>query len=100
MALTQVARFSYRLPGRGIVKHGIYQLGLDSYNEGFGFTLDAGDFGLARLLQLSFQPVDCEGVVFDWNPSTGALKAYTANDTEAGDDSLDGMKIRIAYWGF
>ncbi len=100
MAVTEVARFGYRLAGRGMLKHGIYALALDSYVNGTGFILSASDFGLARLVQLMIQPVNCEGVMFDWNPSTGALKAYTANATEAANDALDGMSVRITYWGF
>lgn len=100
MTATEVKRFSHREPGRGRVYHGIYNVALDAYVAGTGFTLDADAFRLKVLLQVLVQPVDCAGVMFDWDEGTGVLKAYTANGVEALSDSLDGKTARVMYWGF
>jgi len=100
MTITEIARFSYRQSGRGLVKHGVYEVELTGYVNGTGFTFEPDDFRVKRLVQVNIQPVDCQGVMFDWAPATGVLKAYTANATEAANDSLDGKKIRCTYWGY
>lgn len=100
MEATKVKGFSHREPGRGKVYHGIFNVALDAYVAGTGFILNAETFRLANLIQVLVQPVDCAGVMFDWDEGTGVLKAYTANGVEALSDSLNGKTIRVMYWGF
>ncbi len=98
--LEELVRFSYRLPGRGVLKHGVYEMSLDGYIEGAGVTISLESFNISRLLQILLDPVDCVGVSFDWNPGTGVLRAYTAIGVEAETNELDGKKVRITYWGY
>ena len=100
MTLTTVEKFSLLLPGRGRVYFGIVDIALDGYVNGTGFVLSAASFNLARLVDVQVQSSDCGGVMFDWDPSSGALQAYTANGTEVANDGLDAKSARLQYWGF
>lgn len=104
MPLTPVERFSIKLPARGRVKFGIKEGTLDGYVNGTGFLLDAAEFKLSTLMFVSIVPADAEGAfLFDWNPTTGYVKAWTNSDAavaEAANDALDAVNVRIFYVGF
>lgn len=100
MTLTDIDRFNVVLPARGRMYFGIVSAALDGYVNGTGFVLTKDSFGIRNLRFVQAQSVDCQGVTFDWDPDTGALKAYTAVSTEAANDALDGMTAILMYWGF
>jgi hypothetical protein len=102
MTLTEVSRLSFKMPGRGSVKFGFYDAALTAYDEGVGLLFDAAAFGLSSLLFVSFQPADGEGdFLFDWEPSTGYMKAYVVDTgAEAADNALDAVTARVMYVGF
>ena len=103
MTATEIARFRNKEPGRGTIFSGIYNILLDGYVNGTGFTLDAAQFGVSKLEQLLIQPVDCAGAyTFDWDPSTEVLTIFSVGTTpaEIANDAADGDNIRVMYWGF
>jgi len=102
MTLTKVERMHVKLPGRGNVKFGVYTVALTGYVNGTGLALNAAAFGLSSLLFLSIQPIDGLGdFLYDWNPSTGYVKAYVvATGAEAATNALDNYTVRVMYLGF
>jgi len=102
MILTKVERFHVKLPGRGNLKFGVYTAALTGYVNGTGIALNAAALGLSTLLFVNIQTTNDTGLhLFDWNPSTGYLKAYAAaTGAEVANDALDNYSARIFYLGF
>lgn len=102
MTLTKVSRLSFKMPGRGSVKLGCYDAALTGYVNGTGLALNAAAFGLSTLLFVSIVPTDDAGVhLFEWDASTGYMKAYVAaTATEVANNALDAVTARVMYVGF
>jgi len=100
MTVTEIERFNILLPGRGRMFFGIVEIALDGYVNGTGFVLTKDTFKVRNLIQVFMQPVDLAEIHLDWNPADGVVTAYTTGGVEVINDALDGLSVRVMYWGF
>lgn len=102
MALASVGRMSFKMPGRGRVKFGVYAGTLTGYVNGTGVAMNAAAFGLNSLIFVSITIQDGAGeYIVEWNRSTGYAKIYNRSDgNEVANDGGDSLTATILYVGF
>jgi hypothetical protein len=103
MALAKVKRMSFKMPGRGRVRFGVYEGTLAGYVNGTGIAMSKTTFApLDNLLFVGITFKDATGLyTVDWNRATGYAKVYTAaTGVEVANDALDAVTATVFYLGF
>jgi hypothetical protein len=101
MALAKVGRMSFKMPGRGRVKFGVYEGTLTGYTNGTGILMDKTVFNVDNLLLVVIVFNNNAGAnIADWNRSTGYAKVYAAGGAEVATNALDAISATVFYLGF
>lgn len=102
MALAKVGRMSFKMPGRGRVRFGVYEGTLTGYVNGTGIAMSKTTFApLDKLLLVVIVFQNGAGAyVADWSRSTGYAKVYAAGGAEVSTAALDNTIATVFYLGF
>jgi hypothetical protein len=101
MALAAVKRISFKMPGRGRVRFGVYEGTLAGYVNGTGILMSKTTFNVDNLLFVAITFRDGAGAyVADWDRTTGYAKVYAAGGAEVANDALDAVTAQVFYLGF
>lgn len=101
MALAAVKRMSFKMPGRGTVKFGVYTGTLTGYVNGTGIAMNASTFGLSSLLFVGITMNSGGALIAEWDPDTGYAKFYSSTDgTEAATNGINAREATVFYLGF
>lgn len=101
MALAKVGRMSFKMPGRGRVKFGVYEGTLTGYTQLTGILLDKTVFNVDNLLLVVIVFNNGAGAyIADWSRSTGYAKVYAAGGAEVATNALDSVSATVFYLGF
>jgi hypothetical protein len=101
MALAKVGRMSFKMPGRGRVRFGIYEGTLTGYVNGTGIAMSKTTFSVDKLLLAVIVFSNGAGAyVADWSRATGYAKVYAAGGAEVSTAALDNTTATVFYLGF